>query len=255
MTIQPFTFPNTGQQVRAIAIDNEPWWVASDVAEILGYRMASDMTRRLDDDERGTHSLRTPGGTQNVAVINEPGLYSAVLGSRVPQAKAFKRWITHDVLPTIRKTGAYQAPAFPVPRSLPEALRAYASEVEAHEETKRHVAELEPAAHAWDVLASADGDFSLRDTAHILNRDPAISTGQNRLNTKLFELGMIDRKGIPYAKHASHLRERPRSYEHPHTREATLGKPQIRITAAGLKYLHQRLGGVAPLRFDLGDVA
>nr|DAQ68601.1 MAG TPA: BRO family protein [Caudoviricetes sp.] len=71
--------------------------------------MASDMTRRLDEDEKGTRSVRTPGGDQEMAVITEAGLYAAVLGSKVPEARAFKRWVTHEVLPALRRDGAYVA--------------------------------------------------------------------------------------------------------------------------------------------------
>lgn len=106
--IVPFEFG--GEQVRIVTVDGKPWFVAGDVSRILGYRMASDMTRRLDMEDRGTHSARTPGGEQEIAVISEPGLYSAILGSRVEGAREFKRWVTHDVIPEIRKTGSYSTP-------------------------------------------------------------------------------------------------------------------------------------------------
>ena len=105
----PFTYEDTN--VRTVATeDGTPWFVASDVAKILGYRMASDMTRRLDEDERGTRSVRTLGGTQEMTVITESGLYSAILGSKVEGARDFKRWVTHEVLPSIRKRGGYLTP-------------------------------------------------------------------------------------------------------------------------------------------------
>ena len=91
--------------VRVTMIDNEPWFVASDVCRAL--EIAPTATRRLDDDEKGMRSTQTPGGKQEMAVVNESGLYSLVLGSRKPEAKVFKRWITHDIIPTIRKTGGY----------------------------------------------------------------------------------------------------------------------------------------------------
>lgn len=94
-------------EVRVVGINGEPWFVAKDVADVLGYRMASDMCRRLDEDEKGTQKTRTPGGEQEVTVISESGLYNAVLGSAKPEAKAFKKWVTSEVLPTIRKHGAY----------------------------------------------------------------------------------------------------------------------------------------------------
>ena len=92
-------------QMRTTVIDGEPWFVAVDVCRAL--EIDRTASRRLDDDEKGVCSTHTPGGLQDVTIINEPGLYTLVLGSRKPEAKAFKRWITHEVLPSIRKTGAY----------------------------------------------------------------------------------------------------------------------------------------------------
>lgn len=87
--------------------DKEPWFVATDVAKILGYRDAEKMTRILDDDEKGTHIVGTLGGDQTVSIISESGLYNAVLKSRLPTAKTFRKWVTSEVLPSIRKTGSY----------------------------------------------------------------------------------------------------------------------------------------------------
>lgn len=92
-------------KIRAIEQNGEPWFVAADVCRAL--EIDRTQTRRLDDDEKGVYSMQTPGGTQEVSIVNEPGLYSLVLGSRKPEAKAFKRWITHEVIPSIRKTGNY----------------------------------------------------------------------------------------------------------------------------------------------------
>jgi len=113
----PFDFE--GRPVRVVTdVQGEPWFVAADVAQSLDYRMASDMTRSLDDDEKGTQPVRTPSGDQEMLVINESGLYSAILKSRKPEAKRFKRWVTREVLPAIRKTGRYAlsgTPALPAP--------------------------------------------------------------------------------------------------------------------------------------------
>lgn len=97
-------------QVRLVVRDGEPWFVATDVATTLGYRNAPDASRHLDDDEKGTHILRTPGGDQSLTVINESGLYALVLRSRKPEARKFAKWVTREVLPSIRKTGQYQQP-------------------------------------------------------------------------------------------------------------------------------------------------
>lgn len=107
-TLLPFEYE--GKQVRVVVVDGEPWWVAKDVCDVLGIGNPSMALSRLDDDEKGLSSIETPGGVQQVAVVNEPGLYTLILGSRKPEAKAFKRWITHDVLPTLRKTGRYEMP-------------------------------------------------------------------------------------------------------------------------------------------------
>ncbi len=94
-------------QLRIIDKDGETWFVAKDVSEILGYSATEAMTRRLDKDERDTTSCRTPSGEQEMLIISEAGLYQAILGSKKKEAKEFTRWVTHDVLPSIRKTGSY----------------------------------------------------------------------------------------------------------------------------------------------------
>lgn len=105
-TMQFFNHDQFGE-IRVVTNTEEPLFVASDVAKALGYRMASDMTRRLDECDKGTHPVRTPSGIQIMTVINEPALFEAVLGSKIEAAQAFKRWVTHEVLPSIRKRGGY----------------------------------------------------------------------------------------------------------------------------------------------------
>jgi hypothetical protein len=100
------------------------------------------------------------------------------------------------------------------------------------------------AARAWNVLASADGDYSVREAAHVLNRDPAISTGQRRLFSFIRASGMVSPDNdVPRARHERHLRLRPTSYDHPRTGRRVPGRPQLRVTAEGLRYLHRRLAG------------
>jgi anti-repressor protein len=253
--LELFHFPETGQPVRTVLLDGEPWFVAADVARILGYRMASDMTRRLDVDEKGTHSARTPGGAQEMTVVSEAGLYVAILGSQVPGAKMFRRWVTHEVLPAIRRTGSYSVqPQFQLPQTFADALELAARQARAIEAANQRMAELEPSAHAWDVLASAHGDYSVREAAFILNRDPAITTGQNRLFKTLRELGLVDSGDVPYAAHERHVTLRSRHYEHPRTGEQQLSQ-QVRITVDGLRYLHKKLGGSAPFASLVGEAA
>lgn len=98
--------------VRMIVKGDEPWFVATDVATILGYIEARDMVRMLDEDEKGRHLVPTLGGTQELWIVSESGLYAAILKSKKPEAKRFRKWVTSEVLPTLRKTGRYIDPSF-----------------------------------------------------------------------------------------------------------------------------------------------
>lgn len=110
-TAQVFQFKQQ-QDVRAVMIDGEPWFAAVDVCQALAIVNTARALSRLDEDEKGVHSMNTPGGAQDLSVVNESGLYSLILTSRKPEAKAFKKWVTAEVLPAIRKHGMYlHAPA------------------------------------------------------------------------------------------------------------------------------------------------
>jgi len=241
--IQPFVFPATGQPVRTVMIEGEPWFVAVDVAAVLDLGNLHSSLASLDDDERSLHSVER--GQRSMSIVSEPGLYSLILRSRKPEAKVFKRWITHEVIPAIRRTGSYSATArYEIPRTYADALRAAADASERAELAEAKVAELGPSAAAWDTLATAEGDYSVRDAAQILDRDPLIKTGQTRLFRKLREFGWIDAEGRPYQAQVDNGRlvRRPTAYVHPHTQEPMLTS-QVRITAKGLRELHKRLGG------------
>lgn len=109
-------FVYSGEQLRTVQRDDGLWWVLRDVCRVLGLTTPARVAERLDDDEKGVSQIHTLGGTQEVTIINEPGLYSVILRSDKPEAKEFKRWVTHDVLPSIRKTGAYGIPPEQVAR-------------------------------------------------------------------------------------------------------------------------------------------
>jgi prophage antirepressor-like protein len=246
-----FTFPETAQQVRSVMIDAEPWWVAADVCTVLEIGNPSQAVSYLDDDERSSTLITSEGGQSRPAnIINEPGLYSLILRSRKPQAKAFKRWITHEVIPSIRRTGSYSV----APREMTklEALQAAIESEEARLVAEARVRELEPAAISWQVLASGDGDFAVADAAKILGRDPSITLGRNRLFALLAEYRWTYRqpaddkpRAMQTAVTRGWLSELPQSYEHPRTGELVLTAPQVRITVKGLHELHKRLGGTA----------
>lgn len=102
--------------IRTVTIDGEPWFVGKDIAEALGYGKGKSLNNavanHVDDEDKGVTEMMTPGGKQNLIIINESGLYSLILSSKLPNAKKFKRWVTSEVLPAIRKTGHYEAPGY-----------------------------------------------------------------------------------------------------------------------------------------------
>lgn len=108
--IQIFNNPDFGD-IRTVEIDGEAWFVGKDVAEALGYEKPSDAVRKhVDDDDKGISKMETPSGMQNMTIINESGLYALVFGSKLDSAKKFKKWVTSEVLPAIRKNGSYTMP-------------------------------------------------------------------------------------------------------------------------------------------------
>ncbi len=111
--LQTFVYPATQAPIRLarVDVDGTPWFVAKDVCGVLGIAKTDTSVALLDDDEKGSHTVGTPGGPQEMQVISESGLYSLILRSRKPEAKRFKRWLTHEVLPSIRKTGGYNRDA------------------------------------------------------------------------------------------------------------------------------------------------
>ena len=137
--IQVFEYQNN--KVRTVDVDGEAWFVLKDVCAVLGIsnnRMAAD---RLDDDEKGVSLIDTLGGKQEMVIVNESGLYHVILRSDKPEAAPFRRWVTNDVLPAIRKTGSYNAPQLTRSQLLATALIAAHEELE---EKDKQIAELTP---------------------------------------------------------------------------------------------------------------
>lgn len=233
---------------------------APGLARALGYREAHDLLRGIPEDEKGSELVRTLGGDQRCGYVTEAGFYRA-LGQRQAARVAdeavrtaverFQNWVYREVLPALRRGDT----AVLVPKSLPEALRAYAAEVEAHEQTRAELTIVKPQAEAWNTLADTGADYSVRDAAYILNRDPSIETGQMRLFGLLREWRLIGADKRPYATHAKHVTLRPQTRQHPITGERIPAAPQVRVTVEGLAYLHKRLGGTEPLDVRAEDGA
>lgn len=234
-----------GNGVRTLQDEHgEPWFVAADIARVLGYRDSHVLTRRIDEDDRDTRIVCTPGGDQSVTVISEPGLYVGVLGSSVPQAREFKRWVTKEVLPSIRKTGGYIAPVTGLDEL--EVAERYLQALRDKRALAERVAELTPAAEAWGSYISSAGDYSVNEAAKILSRDHAIHTGERRLRSTLEEMGWVYRQsGEPRASQAQidlgRMAEKASFYYHPESGERVAKTPLVRITPKGIDSLRTKL--------------
>lgn len=180
--LQKFDF--RGTSLRTLTDEaGEPWFVAKDVCDILGHSNVSMALDRLDDDERSKFNLGRQGETN---IVNEAGLYSLVLGSRKPEAHEFKRWVTHEVLPQIRRTGGYipTTDADDDMTILAKAVMIGQRTMEAQKqriaEQQSRIVELEPKARFADAVAASDGTCLIGELAKML-RQNGLKVGQNRL--------------------------------------------------------------------------
>lgn len=182
--------------VRVLLQGDEPWFVAKDVADTLGYQNGSrDVNRHTDEEDRTKTMLFDGNQNKETILINESGLYSLVLSSKLPNAKQFKRWVTSEVLPSLRKYGTY---SMDIPRTLPDALKAYADEIEQHNKTKALVEAQRPKVIFADAVSTSDTDILIGDLAKLLNQN-GHNIGQNRLFERLRKEGyLISRKGNSY---------------------------------------------------------
>lgn len=194
--IQRFDFK--GSALRTLTDEaGEPWFVAKDVCDILEISNPSDALKRLDDDERSRFNLGRQGETN---IVNEAGLYALVLGSRKPEAHEFKRWVTHEVLPQIRRTGGY-IPASETDDDITILAKAVMIGQRTMEEQKRRIAaqqsrivELEPKALFADAVAASDGTCLVGELAKML-RQNGLNIGQNRLFQLLRDDGFFGKSG------------------------------------------------------------
>lgn len=183
--------------IRTAKINNDIYFVGKDVADALGYVDTNKaVSMHVDDEDKKLNDKTSPSfGQRGATLINESGLYSLVLSSKLESAKRFKRWITADVLPALRRTGSY---SLNIPQTLPEALRAYADEVEQHNKTKALVEAQRPKVLFADAVSTSDTDILVGDLAKLLNQN-GYTVGQNRLFEQLRNEGfLISRKGNSY---------------------------------------------------------
>ncbi|KXV48210.1 antirepressor [Gluconobacter albidus] len=241
MSAQMIPFSFEGAEVRVLDQAGEPWWVLTDVCRVLEITNAGNASARLDDDEKSTIQI-TDSGNLNAdrTIINESGLWSLVLTSRKAAAKRFKKWITAEVIPSIRKTGGYTMAAPETPEQL--AVRALAGLQSVVDKQKAQLAVAAPKAAALDRISTADGSYGLTEAAKILQIKPKaliafMATSQwiyRRNNAKnwLAYQGKID---------AGHLWHKVATYTDPNGEEKT--RDTVKVLPKGLAKLAQIVPG------------
>lgn len=182
--LQVFRYTES-HQIRTTVIDGEPWFVAKDIADVLGFGDATHATRGLDNDEKGLHIWETPGGNQSMTVISEPGLYKLIMRSSKPEAKQFTRWVTHEVLPSIHKSGMYLTDqAADALQHNPDEFAKMAARCSALERKVSAMEDVLNKRYSLSVLGETvlaqTGAISFKDGATFLSQH-GVPIGQNRL--------------------------------------------------------------------------
>lgn len=235
-------------EVRTAIVDNEPWFVGKDVAKALGYEKPTDAVRkRVDDEDRGISKMETPSGTQNMTIINESGLYSLVLSSKKPNAKKFKRWVTSEVLPQIRKTGGY----IPVKEEdddltiMAKALHIMKNTIEKKDELiaqqDQVLQEQEPLVSFAKTVSATSTMVDMKTMAKLLNQEnEGLNFGRNQLFEWLRNEGILMKDNTPYQRYVKQGIFKVTETEI----ETKFGKemfPQTFVTGKGQLYLDKKI--------------
>lgn len=252
------TFSFEGKGLRVLVQDGQPWWIATEVGEVLGLKgHGGQIVQSLEDAEKGVRTMDTPGGIQEVICINESGLYALIFKSRKPEAKRFRVWVTSEVLPAIRKTGSFTArPVNPANLSRLELLT-MAMEAEKErmtlafqvENQAEDIRALEPKAVFHDRVADAEGCHSIQEAAQLLG------TGQNRLFQWLRESGfIIPGTTKPYQQHvdAGLLKVVEKVFEDAHGIDRLSAKTLV--TGKGLVHIQKKLQALGLIRPQFSGV-
>lgn len=244
MSLLPFSYE--AHEVRVLSIDGEPWFVLADLTKVLG--LSQFRKDRLDDGVIQNHPIQDRlGRTQNATIVSEAGMYEVVIRSDKPDAAKFRRWITTEVLPSIRKTGSYSvAPALTEDQIIHQALQITAKRVE---QLETEVKQLTPKAASFDHFLSATGDYSVSQAAQMLVRAGA-TTGRNRLFGDMETFRWVYKPGgsrfwnaYQRVVDAGCLTVRAGKYEDQHT-GVVHPTSTIRITPKGLFKLAEKFGVV-----------
>lgn len=218
--IQAFDSPDFGS-IRVVRDENgEPWFVAKDVLDVLD--LDKTALRKLDEDEKGVDSIHTPGGEQQMTTVTEPGFYKLVMRSRKPEAKAFQRWVTHEVLPALRREGGYmvaradETPEELMARALKAADATLARVRDENARLTRRNQVLEPKAAFFDSVMESDGLISVRAAAKVLKSYDR-EMGERRLRQMLRDACYLEkrtRSATAAAIGRGYMKERPFAITH-----------------------------------------
>ncbi|WP_294536477.1 phage antirepressor KilAC domain-containing protein [uncultured Pseudoflavonifractor sp.] len=191
--LQLFSNPEFGA-VRAVDIDGEPWLVGKDVAQVLGYNDTDQALRKhVDDEDKLTRQIDGSGQGRSMTIINESGLYALALSSKLPGARKFRRWVTAEVLPAIRRTGGYD-----IPKDYPSALRALAESMERRLQLEAENEANRPKVLFADAVSAAKTSILVGELAKLLKQN-GVDMGQNRLFSLLRDKGyLIRRQGTDF---------------------------------------------------------
>ncbi|WP_019012220.1 phage antirepressor [Deinococcus aquatilis] len=233
------------QPIRVLPEPGGPWFILVDVCRVLGISNPRNIPSRLKDEQKGVRLVDTPGGPQEVTVISESGFYKVVLRSDSPNAEPFQAWVTEEVLPAIRKFGAFEVapvPALPDFQNPAAAARAWADEFEGHQLAKAQVELLAPKAEVYDTLLSAEGLHLIEVAAKELGWGPQKFRDQLYADEVLMHKHKHgeSRHNLPYQVHidAGHFVVRPRTWRDPEGIEHTTRTTYL--TAAGLLWAAKR---------------
>lgn len=215
--------------------DGDIWFVGKDVARALSYgegrSLANAIARHVEPDDKGVTKIVTPGGRQSMVIINESGLYSMVFGSKRKDAKAFKHWVTAEILPSIRKTGSYAAKKMTDDEIIGQALLLQTARLE---EARKQIAIMKPKAEFYDAVANWDNIIDVESAAKLLN----VGMGRNQLYQFLREEKILMTNNHPYQKYVTlkYFRLCYKKYEY---EKRTVAIPLLGITQAGLDFIRK----------------
>ena len=231
-------------EIRVLEIENGPWFIGRDIATVLGYKNISDaLKKHVDEEDKGVAKCDTPGGKQDLAIINESGLYSLILGSKLPNAKKFKRWVTSEVLPSIRKHGAYMTEdTLNKALTSPDFLIQLATKLkEEQEKSKQLEDELEKNSKMLNQISASKNSLLVREVAKILSNKHGITIGEKKLYQKLRDWGWV-------MKNSTEAKQEAIRYGYLEVREGTIEKAckvftfhTTRVTGKGQRKILEKL--------------